>query len=158
MENLKNKVAVVFAATGAIAGAVSRSFAQHGAKLYISGRNGVAIKALAAEIKKSGGYAEAAVVDATDEREIDAYLQKIVADNDKLDIVFNGIGLSASEQGVGVPAIKLPFAQFMKPIEVHCGSQFLTSRTAAAYMIQSQSRGTILTLTAGLSRVKIPTT
>jgi NAD(P)-dependent dehydrogenase (short-subunit alcohol dehydrogenase family) len=35
MEMLKNKVAVVFAAPGQIAGAVARSFAQHGAKVYV---------------------------------------------------------------------------------------------------------------------------
>jgi NAD(P)-dependent dehydrogenase (short-subunit alcohol dehydrogenase family) len=35
MEMLKNKVAVVFAASGQIAGAVARSFAQHGAKVYV---------------------------------------------------------------------------------------------------------------------------
>ncbi|WP_255373624.1 hypothetical protein [Chitinophaga sp. CF118] len=36
MENLKDKVAVIFAASGEIAGAVARSFAQHGAKVYVT--------------------------------------------------------------------------------------------------------------------------
>jgi NAD(P)-dependent dehydrogenase (short-subunit alcohol dehydrogenase family) len=48
------------------------------------------------------------------------------------------------------------FEQFMAPMEKICGSQFLTSRTAAKYMIQTRSEGTILLLTAALSRSKLP--
>ncbi|MES1160157.1 MAG: SDR family NAD(P)-dependent oxidoreductase, partial [Bacteroidota bacterium] len=92
METLKNKVVVVFAASGEIAGAVARSFAQHGAKVYVTGRNLTAVKALADRIKADGGLAEAGKVDALNETEIEPYLQKVVADNRKLDVIFNGIG------------------------------------------------------------------
>jgi NADP-dependent 3-hydroxy acid dehydrogenase YdfG len=76
MEMLKHKVAVVFAASGQIAGAVARSFAQHGAKVYVTGRNLKAVIDLADEIKAAGGQAEAGKVDALNENEIDSYLQK----------------------------------------------------------------------------------
>src|SRR6202051_1974521 len=76
MKNLKDKVAVVFAASGDIAGAVARSFSQHGAKVYVTGRNLNEVKALAEEIKANGGRAEAAKVNALNETEIDSYLQK----------------------------------------------------------------------------------
>jgi NAD(P)-dependent dehydrogenase (short-subunit alcohol dehydrogenase family) len=156
MENLKDKVAVVFAASGEIAGAVARSFAQHGAKVYVTARNLDAVKALAGEIKAAGGRAEAAKVDALNENEIDGFLQKVSADNGKLDVVFNGIGVSYSEMG-GRPAIgEATFEQFMAPMQKICGSQFLTSRIAAKYMVQTGSEGTILLLTAQLSRVKFP--
>ena len=39
MQKLKDKVAVVFAASGEIAGAVARSFSQHGAIVYVTARN-----------------------------------------------------------------------------------------------------------------------
>jgi NADP-dependent 3-hydroxy acid dehydrogenase YdfG len=54
MENLKDKVAVVFAASGEIAGAVARSFAGHGARVYVTARNLDKVKALAQEIKAAG--------------------------------------------------------------------------------------------------------
>jgi NADP-dependent 3-hydroxy acid dehydrogenase YdfG len=73
MQNLKDKVAVVFAASGDIAGAVARSFSQHGAKVYVTARNLDAVKALAREIKAGGGNAEAAKVDALNESEIDNF-------------------------------------------------------------------------------------
>jgi NAD(P)-dependent dehydrogenase (short-subunit alcohol dehydrogenase family) len=156
MQNLKDKVAVVFAASGEIAGAVARSFSQHGAKVYVTARNLDAVKALAQEIIANGGRAEAAKVDALNEIEIDNFLKKVVSDNGKLDVVFNGIGVGYSEMG-GRPSTTLAtFEQFMAPMEKICGSQFLTSRVAAKYMIQTQSEGTILLLTAALSRSKLP--
>jgi NAD(P)-dependent dehydrogenase (short-subunit alcohol dehydrogenase family) len=156
MENLKDKVAVVFAASGEIAGAVARSFAQHGAKVYVTARNLDAVKTLAREIKASGGSAEAAKVDALNETEIDNFLKKVVADNGKLDVVFNGIGVDYSEMGGRPPTTVATFEQFMAPMEKICGSQFLTSRAAAKYMMETRSGGTVLLLTAALSRSKLP--
>jgi NAD(P)-dependent dehydrogenase (short-subunit alcohol dehydrogenase family) len=156
MQNLKDKVAVVFAASGEIAGAVARSFSQHGAKVYVTARNMDAVKALAQEIKANGGRAEAAKVDALNETEIDNFLKKVISDNGKLDVVFNGIGVSYNDMGGRPPTTLATFEQFMAPMETITGSQFLTSRVAAKYMIQTQSEGTILLLTAALSRSKLP--
>ncbi|WP_133993980.1 SDR family NAD(P)-dependent oxidoreductase [Dinghuibacter silviterrae] len=151
MQPLKDKVAVVFAASGDIAGAVARSFSDQGAKVYVTARNLDAVKALARELK-----AEAARVDAMKETEIDHFLQKVVADNGKLDVVFNGIGVSYNDMGGRPPTTQATFEQFMSPMEKLCGSQFLTSRVAARYMMETGSEGTILLLTAALSRSKIP--
>ncbi|SEK58898.1 Enoyl-[acyl-carrier-protein] reductase [NADH] [Chitinophaga rupis] len=155
MQNLKDKVAVVFAASGDIAGAVARSFSEHGAKVYVTARNSDAVNVLAREIKANGGRAEAAKVDALNETDIDNFLKKVVAENGKLDVVFNGIGLGYDEMGGRPPTTVATFEQFMTPMEKICGSQFLTSRAAAKYMIQTQSEGTILLLTAALSRSKL---
>jgi NAD(P)-dependent dehydrogenase (short-subunit alcohol dehydrogenase family) len=154
MEHLKDKVAVVFAASGEIAGAVARSLAQHGAKLYVTARNLDAVKALAKEIKAGGGNAEAAKVDAQNETEIDNFLQKVVAENGKLDLVFNGIAVEYSEMGGRPLTTAATFAQFMAPTQKLLGSQFLTSRTAAKYMIQTGTEGTILFFSASMSRAK----
>ncbi|NLR82332.1 SDR family NAD(P)-dependent oxidoreductase [Chitinophaga eiseniae] len=156
MKNLKDKVAVVFAASGEIAGAVARSFSAHEARVYVTARNLDAVKALARDINASGGHAEAARVDALNETEIDNFLKQVVADNGKLDVVFNGIAAEYSEMG-GRPLTTLAtFQQFMAPMEKICGSQFLTSRVAARYMMETRSEGTILLLTSALSRSKLP--
>jgi 3-oxoacyl-[acyl-carrier protein] reductase len=156
MEILKNKVAVVFAASGEIAGAVARSFAQNGAKVYVTARNLEAVKALADEIRESGGQAEPAKVDALNETEIETYLQKVVAGNGRLDIVFNGIGSYYRDAGSGTPSTVVTFEQFLNPLQRICGSQFLTSRVAAKQMIQSGSKGTILLFNASMSKTKTP--
>lgn len=155
MTNLKDKVAVVFAASGEIAGAVARSFSEHRTKLYITARNVDAINSLAQELKANGGNVKTAKVDALNENEIDSFLKEVIADNGRLDIVFNGIGTNYDEMGGRPPTTEASFEQFMAPIEKICGSQFLTSRVAAKYMIQTKSEGTILLLTAALSRSKL---
>jgi NAD(P)-dependent dehydrogenase (short-subunit alcohol dehydrogenase family) len=70
--------------------------------------------------------------------------------------VFNGIGVDYTDMGGRPPTTVATFEQFMAPMEKICGSQFLTSRLAARYMIQTQSEGTIVLLTAALSRSKLP--
>src|ERR1700744_770249 len=156
MESLKDKVAVVFAASGDIAGAVARSFAQHGAKVYVTARNLDVVKALAEDIKANGGRAEAGKVDALNETEIDSYLQKVVAENGKLDVVFNGIGSYYRDAGSGTPTTMVTFEQFLNPLQRICGSQFLTSRAAARHMIQCGSEGTLLLFNASMARTKSP--
>lgn len=156
MTNLKDKVAVIFAASGEIAGAVARSFSEHGTKLYITARNYDAVKSLAKKLNESGGNVEAAQVDALNEKETDSFLKKVIVDNGKLDIVFNGIGANYEEMGGRPPTTVATFEQFMAPIEKICGSQFLTSRIAARYMMETKSEGTILLLTAQLSKCKFP--
>lgn len=156
MENLKDKVAVVFAASGQIAGTVARSFAQHGAKVYVTAINLNAAEALSSEINADGGWAEAGQVDALNEAGIDSYLQKVVAENGKLDMVFNGIGSYYKDAGSGTPTTIATFEQFLNPLQRICGSQFLTSRIAARYMIESKSEGTLLLFNASMAKTKTP--
>lgn len=158
MNMLQGKVAAVFAASGAIARAVAQSLAQHGAIVYVSGRNPENVKALAEHIKDQGGAAIACKVDALQEADIEHFLEKITVEQGKLDIVFNGIGIPANEYGSNIPSTELSFTQFKRGFEAHCGSQFLTSRAAARQMIKSRSAGTILTLSSALSRGKFPNT
>jgi NAD(P)-dependent dehydrogenase (short-subunit alcohol dehydrogenase family) len=101
MAYLSGKVAAIFAAGGAISGAVAKSIAAHGAKVYLSGRDLHVLQALAQTITEAGGQAEVAHVDALHEGEIDAFLQRIVTENGRLDIVFNGIGVRPSESDYG---------------------------------------------------------
>jgi NADP-dependent 3-hydroxy acid dehydrogenase YdfG len=67
---LKDKNALIYGAGGAIGGAVARAFAKEGAKLFLSGRTIGAVRAVAEDIISAGGYAEAASVDALDERAV----------------------------------------------------------------------------------------
>jgi NAD(P)-dependent dehydrogenase (short-subunit alcohol dehydrogenase family) len=155
MKNLKDKVAVVFAASGDIARAVSKSFSRHGAKVYLSARNFEAVKALAQDIRADGGQAEAAKVDALNESEVDRFLESVISEHGKLDVVFNGIGANYTEMGGRPATTEVSFGQFLAPFEKICGSQFLTSRLAAKRMIKTCSEGTILLLSAALSRSKM---
>ncbi len=64
---LKDKVAVIYGAGGAIGGAVARAFASEGAKVFVTGRLRAPVDAVAEDIVSGGGSAEAATIDALDE-------------------------------------------------------------------------------------------
>ncbi|HWZ88164.1 MAG TPA: SDR family NAD(P)-dependent oxidoreductase, partial [Polyangiaceae bacterium] len=75
---LKNKVAVIYGAGGAIGSAVARAFGSEGAKLFLTGRRRAPVEALAKDIASAGGTAEAAEVDALDEQAVDKHLQSLI--------------------------------------------------------------------------------
>src|SRR5262245_7070057 len=112
---LKDKVAVIYGAGGAIGGAVARAFAREGAKLFLTGRGRVPVEAVARDIASGGGTAEAAEVDALDERAIDRHLDAMIEKAGRVDISFNAIGLPDANI-VGVPLVELDVEQFSLPI------------------------------------------
>jgi NADP-dependent 3-hydroxy acid dehydrogenase YdfG len=65
---LKDKVAVIYGAGGAIGSAVAGAFATEGADLFLTGRHLAPVEAVAKDIVSAGGSAEAAEVDALDEQ------------------------------------------------------------------------------------------
>ena len=149
--DLKDKTAAVFAANGAIGSAVSTELAARGAKVFISGRDEVALAELAKRIDATGF----AMVDATNETQVSNWLKEVVKDGNKLDLVFNAIGPRASLASYGRSASQLTMKDFMFPIELIVGSQFLTARVAAEHMIK-QGHGAVVFLSATLSGQFIP--
>src|SRR5580692_12714951 len=90
---LKNKVAVIYGAGGAIGGAVARAFASEGASVFLTGRKLANTAAVAKDIVVVGGRAEAAEVDALDEQAIDKHLQSVIVKAARIDISFNAVGI-----------------------------------------------------------------
>jgi NAD(P)-dependent dehydrogenase (short-subunit alcohol dehydrogenase family) len=151
---LKDKVAVIYGAGGAIGGAVARSFASKGARLFLTGRTLAPVELVAKEIEAAGGIAEATEVDALDERVLDAHLRYVVDEAGRLDISFDAIGIP-NDTILGVPLVDLDLERFTLPITTHATSYFLTARLAARRMIPRRS-GVIMTVTASHSRTGIP--
>jgi NAD(P)-dependent dehydrogenase (short-subunit alcohol dehydrogenase family) len=151
---LQDKVAVVYGAGGAIGGAVARAFADEGATVVLTGRAGKPVEAVATEIVAAGGAAEAAEVDALDERAVEDHLQSVVDRAGRIDISFNAIGLPTTEV-IGVPFTEMDAARFSLPIATYATSYFLTARLAARHMIPNRS-GVIMTVTAFPARQGTP--
>ena len=144
---LKDKVAVIYGAGGAIGGAVARAFAEEGATLFLTGRRSV--EAVADELS-----AEASQVDALDEQMVDDHLQHVMETAGRVDISFDATGLPNANI-LGVPLVDLDLEQFALPIAAHTTSYFLTARQAARRMIPNES-GVIMTVSALHSRTGIP--
>jgi NAD(P)-dependent dehydrogenase (short-subunit alcohol dehydrogenase family) len=151
---LKDKVAVIYGAGGAIGGAVARAFASEGAKVYLTGRQVAPVEAVAKEVVSAGGSAEAAEVDALDEQAVDEHLRSVIDQAGHVDISFNAVGIP-NARILGVPLTELDVEQFSLPITSLVTSYFLTARLAARHMVPNGS-GVIMTVTATHSRTGIP--
>lgn len=142
---LENKTAVIYGAGGAIGGAVARAFAREGARLFLTGPTMAKLDALATEIVAAGGVAEAAQVDALDEKAVEEHLDTVVARAGGVDISFNAIGPGPTPGRV--PLTELTGDAFARPIAFYTSSNFITA-TAAARHMSGQGSGVIVTLTA----------
>jgi NAD(P)-dependent dehydrogenase (short-subunit alcohol dehydrogenase family) len=143
---LKDKVAVIYGAGGAIGGVVARAFAREGAMVFLTGRQRASVEAVAKEIHSAGGSAKAAEVDALDEKAVDKHLQSVIDKAGRVDISFNAVGIPDTKI-LGVPLIELDVEQFSLPIMAYTRSYFLTARLAARRMVANKS-GVIMTVTA----------
>jgi 3-oxoacyl-[acyl-carrier protein] reductase len=151
---LKDKIAVIYGAGGAIGGAAARTFAREGARVFLSGRTLSPVETVAKDIVAGGGHAEASRVDALDEDAVDRNTADVVEKTGRIDVVLNAIAFDPVQ---GIPLTELSRQDFVSPISSWTTTQFLTARSAARYMVQEKS-GVILTLTASPARLAIAST
>jgi len=154
MNELKDKVAVIYGAGGGIGGAVARAFAREGARLFLTGRRRGPVAEVARDIVAVGGIAEAAEVDALDEQAIDRHLQSVVDKAGRIDISFNAMGNSPTRY-LGPSLVDMNLEQFAMPIASYTTSYFLTARLAARRMLPNKY-GVIMTVTAPPARIGTP--
>src|SRR5215212_7618951 len=138
---LENKNAVIYGGGGSVGGAVARTFAREGARVFLAGRTPTTLDKVAEEIRSAGGVAETAQVDALDEQAVDRYVDAMAEKAGGIDISFN---LISYEDVQGTPLAEMPLEDFERPIMTAVRTQFLTSRAAARHMIR-QGSGVILT-------------
>jgi NAD(P)-dependent dehydrogenase (short-subunit alcohol dehydrogenase family) len=150
---LKDRVAVIYGAGGAIGSAVAGAFASEGANVFFAGRRLAPVEMIAKEVVAAGGSAEAAEVDALDEQAVDGHLKAVIDRAGRVDISFNAIGIPNPKNRV--PLVELDLEQFSLPISTYTRSYFLTARMAARRMIANRS-GVIMTVTSTPSRTGTP--
>jgi NAD(P)-dependent dehydrogenase (short-subunit alcohol dehydrogenase family) len=151
---LKDKVAVIYGAGGAIGSAVAHAFAREGVTLFLTGRDLAPVEVVAKEVASADRPADAAQVDALDEEAVHEHLQSLIDKTGRLDISFNAVGIPDTKI-LGTPLVELDVEQFALPITTYATSYFLTARMAARRMIMNKS-GVIMTVTALHSRTGIP--
>ena len=138
---LEGKNAVIYGGGGKIGGAVARAFTNEGATVHLAGRTLAKVEAVAEEIRSSGGIAEAAQVDALDEKSIDGFVDAVAEKAGGIDISFNLISYQDLQ---GTPLAEMTPEDFERPVLTAVRTQFLTSRAAARHMVR-QGSGVILT-------------
>jgi 3-oxoacyl-[acyl-carrier protein] reductase len=136
---LDGRTAIIYGGGGAIGGAVARAFAAEGAMLHLAGRTESTLQKVARDIEKAGGRAEPAVVDALNEEQVDAFVDRVAKRSRSIDVSFNVISYGDIQQ----PLMEIDVDDFTFPITVATRTHFLTTRAAATYMIK-QGSGVVL--------------
>ncbi len=154
MFSLQNKNAVIYGAGGSLGGAIAKAFAAAGAKVFLSGIHLDKVQKVADEINASGGYAEAAEVDALDEKAVNGHIASVAEKAETVDISFN-----AAWNGVvqGVPLTEISVHDFVTPINMAIQSRFITA-VAGINVMKRQKSGVILNLTATPGGIGYPNT
>jgi 3-oxoacyl-[acyl-carrier protein] reductase len=146
---LDNKNAVIYGGGGAIGGAVARTFAREGARVFLAGRTQTKLDAVARDIAAQGGVAETAVIDALDERAVEKHADAVAAKAGRIDIALNAVGILHVQ---GPPLAELSFEDFAHPITAYTRTHYLTARAVSRHMVK-QGSGVILTLSTPGSRM-----
>src|SRR5882757_7182753 len=121
---LQNKNAIIYGAGGSLGGAVARTLAGAGARVFLTGRNLTSVQKTAEEILASGGAAEVGEVDALDEKAIKDHMEKVVQKAGTVDISFNAMGVEVMQN---IPLVELEADAFVRPITQTMQTQFLTA-------------------------------
>jgi 3-oxoacyl-[acyl-carrier protein] reductase len=152
---LQGKHAVVFGAGGSIGAAVAKAFAGEGAEVFLAGRTKSKVEQVASQIVAADGRSHAAAIDTLDESAVNQYIDGIVSQVGKIDIVIDLTGPAAREYGNGKNALDLPVAEFLVPLQAMMKSRFITARSAARHMVK-QSTGVIIFVTGSPARPHVP--
>jgi NAD(P)-dependent dehydrogenase (short-subunit alcohol dehydrogenase family) len=140
-QSLTSRTAVVYGAGGMIGAGVARAFAREGATVHLAGRTRAPLDALAQEIGAAGGTAHVAVLDATDEAQVDAHARSV----GRIDVSLNLITRGDVQ---GIPLADMSVADVLAPTLTGLTSEFLTARAAARSM-KEHGGGVILWLKSG---------
>jgi gluconate 5-dehydrogenase len=90
--SLAGRVALVTGSARGLGLAMAAALAEHGACVYLNGRDGAALEARRAEFRARGLQAKVAAFDITDEPASDAAIAGIAQAEGRLDILVNNVG------------------------------------------------------------------
>jgi len=94
---LQGKNALVFGAGGTIGAAVAKEFAAEGAHLFLAGRTKSHLERVTIQIAESGGTAQIHVLDTLDDSAVNEYIEGVVSQTGKIDIILDAAGPLAKD-------------------------------------------------------------
>lgn len=143
MNQLSGKVAIVTGASSGIGRAAAKLFAQHGARVVVTGRRQAELDALVAEIELDGGAAAAVAGDLRDEQLARALVETAVGRFGGLDIAFNNAGAL----GAAMPLAELSAGAWSEVLDTNLTSAFLGAKHQIPAMLARGGGSLIFTST-----------
>ncbi len=139
---LKDKVTVITGAGSGIGRSTALLFAEEGATVIVNDLNEANGTETVQEITNNGGKAFFIKADVTNASEVENMIKKIIADHDKIDVLFNNAGIS----GVGA-AHELEEDTWDKVMNVNVKGVFLPSKYVIGYMMERKC-GSIINMSS----------
>ena len=147
---LKNKVAIITGGSGAIGSAICYRLVAEGATVVVCGRNIEKIDKVLQQIKLQNnsnnvGKAFSAILDVTDEKNINSVFDNIVRKFGSIDILVNNAGGGARKDSKPIYLQETEIID--KVLNTNLRGSILCARTAAQQMIKQKS-GTIVNMSS----------
>jgi NAD(P)-dependent dehydrogenase (short-subunit alcohol dehydrogenase family) len=137
---LQGRVAAITGGALGIGRATAFTFADEGATVALCDVQTDAVQAVAREITERGGKAFAMGVDVGEASQVQAFVDRVVAEFGRLDVMFANAGIAHS-----APFLDHPEAQWHRVLRVNLTGVFLCCQAAARQMAK-QGGGRIITV------------
>ncbi len=151
MKRLQGKVAIVTGAASGISKAVALRFAAEGASVAAFDVNETGLAETVSEIQQAGGQASAILVNVAESQQVQNAIQQVKNTYGKLDIVFNGVGLSGRRWGDG-PIHECTEEAWEKVININLTSMFLMCKYTVPLLLENGG-GSVINLSSVLALV-----
>lgn len=132
---LKERIAFVTGAGQGIGEACAQALAEAGARVIVTDFDGPKAEATAGRLRQRGLAAEAATLDVTAWRDVDAVVAQVEKRHGRIDVLINNAGIAISE----VPAESMTNDQWHKVMDVNLHGVFYCSRAVGRGMLERKS-------------------
>jgi 3-oxoacyl-[acyl-carrier protein] reductase len=152
MAELAGRVALVTGAGRGIGRALAVGFAAEGAAIVAVSRTADEVQAVAREIRRAGGAAEACVCDVASEDAVRALAEWLAQQYGRLDVLVNNAGLRMIHVGdptsYVTPVLELTVEEWDRMLAVNLRGPFLTCRLLGP-LLQRPGRASVINVSSG---------
>lgn len=147
---LDGKIAVITGASRGLGKAMALALGEAGASLAMVSRDAVALEQAVAEVRARGAEAEGFPADVSQEDEVSALRERVIARFGKVHILINNAGINIRK-----PVTEFTLEEWRRVLDTNLTGAFLMVRAFLPHM-RGHGYGRIINVTSTLSHVGLP--